>query len=103
MTRNPSRQEQETIFSYNKEETIAHIFSYDKSLQRHLEKRCGEKPTFINSCGGRGYEIPKNWVRYPLPKRVATESQRNNLAKARSKSPILSAETPASVGVSDDE
>ena len=64
--------EQETIINFNKEEKIAHIFTYEKTWQRHLEGKLGLKPTMDNGKGGRGYEIDKNRIKMPrAPKKAA--------------------------------
>jgi len=59
MRRRLSNYEQETIINFNKDEAIAHIFTYEKTWQQHLEKRLGLKPTMDNGFGGREYEIDK--------------------------------------------
>jgi len=59
MRRRLSNYEQETIINFNKDEAIAHNFTYEKTWQQHLEKRLGLKPTMDNGFGGREYEIDK--------------------------------------------
>jgi hypothetical protein len=65
MPRALSAYEQETIISFNKEENIAHIFTYEKTWQKHLEKRLGLKPLMDNGFGGKDYEIEKKRIRPP--------------------------------------
>jgi len=47
MARRLSSYEQETIISFNKAEDIAHIFTYEKTWQKHLEKKLRLKPLSI--------------------------------------------------------
>ena len=65
MRRRLSSYEQETIINFNKAEDVAHIFTYEKTWQQHLEKRLGLKPTMDNGFGGKAYEIPKKRIRPP--------------------------------------
>ena len=44
MSKGLSNYEQETIINFNKAEDIAHIFTYEKTWQQHLEGRLGLKP-----------------------------------------------------------
>ena len=60
-----SNYEQETIINFNKDEATAHIFTYERRWQEHLEKRLGLKPTMDNGFGGREYEIDKKRIRPP--------------------------------------
>lgn len=57
--------EQETIIGFNKGEPMAHIFTYEKTWQRHLENNLGLKPLYNNHHGGREYEIPKSRIKMP--------------------------------------
>ena len=76
-----SNYEQETIINFNKDEAIAHIFTYKKTWQQHLEKRLGLKPTMDNGFGGKGYEIDKKRIRPPrAPVKLSAET-RKRLAK----------------------
>ena len=74
-----TRYEQETIINFNQEQNTARIFTYNTGWQKHLEG-LGIKPEMINDFGGRGYTIPKNWIRKPLPKRQVSEETRVKLA-----------------------
>ena len=47
MRRRLSNYEQETIINFNKDEAIAHIFTYEKTWQQHLEKKLGLNPQWI--------------------------------------------------------
>ena len=55
MSRNLTNYEQETIINFNKAEEVAYIFTYEKSGQRHLEKKLGLKPLWDSGFGGREY------------------------------------------------
>ena len=63
--------EQETIITFNKEEKVAHIFTYEKTWQQHLEKRLKLKPIMDNGFGGKDYELPKERIKMPRAKRKA--------------------------------
>ncbi len=76
MRRRLSNYEQETIINFNKDEAIAHIFTYEKTWQQHLEKRLGLKPTMDNGFGGKEYEIDKKRIRPPrAPARLSAEAR----------------------------
>lgn len=63
MPRALSAYEQEIILSFDKAEEMAHIFTYEKTWRKHLEKRLGLKPVMDNSLGGRDHEIEKRRIR----------------------------------------
>ena len=67
-----TRYELETVINFNEEQKTARIFTYNKGWQNHMEK-LGIKPELVNDFGGKGYTIPKNWIRKPLPKRQLSE------------------------------
>ncbi len=68
--------EQETIINFNKAEDTAHIFTYEKTWQQHLEKRLGLKPTMDNGFGGKEYEMDKKRIRPPrAPLRLSPEAR----------------------------
>lgn len=75
-----TRYELETIINFNEEQKTARIFTYNKSWQNHMEK-LGIKPELVNDFGGKGYTIPKNWIRKPLPKRQLSEETKAVLAE----------------------
>ena len=56
--------EQKTIISFNKSEDIAHISTYEKTWQKHLEGKLGLKPVMDNGFGGKEYELPKSRFSY---------------------------------------
>ena len=76
MSRALSAYEQETIISFNKAEDIAHIFTYEKKWQKHLEAKLGLKPVMDNGFGGKEYEIEKKRIRPPrAPVRLSVEAR----------------------------
>ena len=60
-----SKYEQETIIGYNREETHATLFTYQKSLINHMKKQ-GAEIEYVNAYGGHQFKFPKSWVRKPL-------------------------------------
>jgi len=92
--------EQETIITFNKEEKIAYIFTYEKSWQKHLEKKLGIKPLYDNGFGGREYEIDKKRISPPKAPRKLSDSAKKNLAERLHANRVLSAQNLAPVGKS---
>ena len=56
MVKTLTNHEQETVIDFNKEEKMVHIFTYEKTWQKHLEKKLGLKPIMANGHGGKEYE-----------------------------------------------
>jgi len=83
--------EQETIISFNREEKIAWIFTYEKTWQEHLEKKLGLKPLMDNGHGGKEYEIDKKRIKLPrAPKKLSPSNRKKlveRLATARNLKP----------------
>jgi hypothetical protein len=75
-----SAYEQETIINFNREESIAYIFTYEKTWQRHLERRLGLKPTSNNGHGGKEYQLPKDLIPMPRAKRRYSEQTKKKMA-----------------------
>ena len=76
MRRRLSSYEQETIINFNKDESIAYIFTYEKAWQQHLEGRLGLKPTMDNGYGGKAYEMDKKRIRPPrAPRRLSDDAR----------------------------
>ena len=76
MSRALSAYERETIISFNRAEDIAHIFTYEKTWQKHLEKRLGLRPIMDNGFGGKDYEIEKKRIRPPrAPVKLSPEAR----------------------------
>lgn len=90
--------EQETIINFNKEEKIAHIFTYEKSWHEHLEKKLGLKPVEDNGSGGKAYEIPKNRIKPPRAPRKLSNSAKEKLAERLHGHRVLSARNLVPVG-----
>ena len=80
-----SNYEQETIINFNKEELVAHIFTYEKTWQRHLEQRLGLEPTLDNGYGGKGYDIPRDRIGMPRVKKVLSANHKKKLTAALTK------------------
>jgi len=96
MSRNLTGYEKETIINFNEAEDTAHIFTYNKAWQRHLEQRLGLKAVMDNGYGGREYEVSKKRIRPPLAaKRLSDQTRRKlaeNLARAGRRNHVFSAE-----------
>jgi len=78
--RSLSAYEQETIINFNKAEDPAYIFTYEKTWQKHLEKRLGLKPVMDNGYGGKEYQLPKGLISMPRAKRRYSEQTRKKMA-----------------------
>ena len=79
-----TNEEKETYISFDQTNAPANIFTYNSRWIKHLEKRMGLKPIFINEYGGRSYQCPKNKIPKPRAdrtKRVFTEQQMQDLKK----------------------
>ncbi len=100
MTRTLTNYEQETIINFNKEEKVAYIFTYEKTWQKHLEKKLGLKPTLDNSFGGKGYQIDKKRIPMPRAPRKLSDSAKEKLAERLSRNRVLSAQNLVPVGKS---
>ena len=76
-----SREEQETIITYNEAETLAAIYTHNRGLQKQLNRLCSERPAdvklirTVHDGEAMEFEIPKKWIRI-RPKRVASEAQK---------------------------
>lgn len=87
-----SNEEKETIINFDETSAPAHIFTYSKTWQTHLEKRLGLKPIRDNGFGGKEYEIDKHRIRPPrAPMKLSAEQKRKTadrlLRGRRQKSP----------------
>ena len=92
MARKLTNYEQETIINFNKAEDVAYIFTYEKTWQKHLEKRLGLKPLYDNGFGGREYELPKSRIKPPRAPRKLSDSAKKKLVKRLHANRVLSAE-----------
>ncbi len=76
--------EQETIINWNRGESEASLFTYDKLIQRHMEGKLGLKAIMSNSFGGKEYHFDKSRVRLPQPKkRISEETKRAMAARLK--------------------
>lgn len=84
---NLSREEKETLISFDETPADGVIFTYSRAWQNHLEKKLGLKPTFDNGYGGKEYHIAKNRISMPrAPRKLSSEQKRKlgeRLKKAR--------------------
>lgn len=104
MSRGLSAYEQETIISFNKAEDVAHIFTYEKAWQKHLEKRLGLKTVMDNGFGGKDYEIEKKRIRPPRARVRLSAEARSELTKRMkdmSQKRLLRSKTTAATAKSD--
>jgi len=91
MRRGLSNYERETIINFNKGEAVAHIFTYEKTWQQHLEKRLGLKPILDNGFGGKEYEIDKKRIRPPrAPIKLSTEAKAKLASRLRHSRDLVS-------------
>lgn len=81
MARKLAGYEKETIINFNEAEAIAYIFTYNKSWQRHLERELGLAPAMVNGYGGKSYEVDKELIKLPRPRRQLSEKTRVQLAR----------------------
>ncbi len=86
-----SNYEQETIINFNKDEAVAHIFTYEKVWHQHLEKKLGLKPALDNDFGGKAYEIDKKRIRPPHATRKLSAAAKAKAAEALKSSRVLRA------------
>ena len=78
-----SRTEQETIINFNKEDKTAYIWTYEKTWQRHLENKLKLIPVWVNSQGGKEYEVDKSRIKMPRGKWKLSRKQKAVLTLAR--------------------
>lgn len=72
-----SRCEKETIITFNEADDTAHIFTYNKGWQKHLEKKLGLKPVMDNGFGGKEYELPKSRIKPTrAPRRLSPSAKK---------------------------
>ena len=90
--------EQETIINFNREGKIAHIFTYEKTWQKHLENKLGLKALYNNGFGGKEYELPKKMIKPPRAPRRLSDSVKKKLAERLHGNRVLSAQNLVPVG-----
>jgi len=76
-----TRQEQETIINFNKEDAMASIFTYEIAWQKHLEKNLKLKPIMDNGFGGREYQVDKRRIRPPRAPRIMSAAAKKKLGE----------------------
>ncbi len=76
-----SREEQETIITYNEAETLAAIYTHNRGLQKQLNRLCSERPAdvrlirTVHDGAAVEYLVPKTWLKI-RPPRTASEAQK---------------------------
>ncbi len=76
MTVRLTQEEKETIITFDEAGPLAHIFTYNRVWQKHLEKKLSLKPVMDNGHGGREYEISKKRIKVPrAPKKLSSEAR----------------------------
>ena len=100
MPRTLTSYEQETIINFNKAEDMAHIFTYEKAWQKHLENRLGLRPLHDNGFGGKEYELPKSRIKPPRAPRKLSASAKEKLTERLHGNHVLSAQNLVPVGKS---
>ncbi|MCD8050140.1 MAG: hypothetical protein LUE89_00470 [Clostridiales bacterium] len=75
-----TKQEQETIITYNEAEATANVYTHNRALRRRLEALANERPEDCHKSrdfpsGAVEYTVPKQWVKL-TPPRVASEAQK---------------------------
>ena len=82
MPRKLTNYEQETIINFNKAEDLAHIFTYERTWQKHLESKLGLKPVMDNGYGRREYHIDKYRIKPPrVPVRLSEEAKKQRVKR----------------------
>ena len=79
-----SRYEQETIIRFNEEEREAVIFTYNRALQRQLDKLAEDRPGEVSviyaesegsGAAAKEYRIHKQWVKVRPPRVLSVEER----------------------------
>jgi len=84
MARRLKNYERETVINFNKAEDIAYIFTYEKTWQKHIEKKLGIQPTNDNGFGGKSYEVPKSWIKLrKAPRKLSAEARAKLAERAK--------------------
>jgi len=59
---------------------LSYIFTYERTWQKHLERRLGLKPVMDNGFGGKEYQLPKGLIPMPRAKRQYSEQTKKKMA-----------------------
>lgn len=84
---NRSKLEQETIITYNQDESLATCYTFDTKLMRKLDDFCSKSSSVQlvkQGDGWREYTFPKKWVRVNMS-RVVSDEKRKELAERAKK------------------
>lgn len=95
--------EQEATINFNKAEDTAHILTYEKTWQKHLEGKPGLKPVVDNGFGGKEYELPRSRIGPPKAPRKLFDSAERKLTERLHGNRALSAQNLVPVGKFDTE
>lgn len=85
-----SKEERETIITFDEAGKDAIIYTYSQSWQTHLEKKLGLKPTASNGFGGKEYIIDKKRLPKPRMPRCLSAEARQKLSERMSKTRLKS-------------
>ncbi|MFC1977550.1 hypothetical protein ACFLWS_04720 [Chloroflexota bacterium] len=100
MSKKLTSYEQETVINFNKEEKVAHIFTYEKTWQKHLEGRLGLKPVMDNGFGGKEYELHKSRIKPPRAPRKLSASAKKKMVERLHANRVSSSQNLVPVGKS---
>lgn len=82
-----SKEEMETVISFNEADDTAVIYTFSRKWQKLLEDRLGLEPIYKTAEGAREYHLPKSRIPLPrAPRKMSAEQKRNaaeRLSKAR--------------------
>lgn len=72
-----TKSEKETVITYNEEEDTADIFTFNKALQRKLEKLTAERPAEVKLLedyqdGSRSFVIPKKYIKINASRKISS-------------------------------
>lgn len=93
-----TKQEMETIISFNEEDKAAHVYTHNRALMRRLDKLLEARPESVTlervlrNGAAAEYYFPKAWLRVNAP-RIASPAMLEAMSKAReAQKSILSAD-----------
>ena len=80
--------EKETIITFDETGEPASVFTYNRALQRKLDKLCAECPESVRNTdkrrdGSKSYTVPKNFVCLRHPPKYTDEQRANMVESAR--------------------
>lgn len=83
-----TKQEMETIISFNEEDKAAHVYTHNRALMRRLDKLREARPESVTlervlrNGAAAEYYFPKAWLKVSIP-RTLSPAQMEVLQKAR--------------------